>query len=90
MHDPEQRVVNAMMADALPPDISLDVVSELVRQSEIDFRTLKQHIRSLLEEDSQVSIGQLVAAYPVEQGLGASLAMWPSARSMAKQQLTPK
>jgi hypothetical protein len=71
MHDPEQRFVNAMMADAPPPDISLDMVSELVRQSEIDFRTLKQHIRSLLEADTQVSIGQLVAAYPVEQGLGS-------------------
>lgn len=71
MHDPEQRVANATMADAPPPEISLEMVSELVRQSEIDFRTLKQHIRSLLAEGTQVSIGQLVAAYPVEQGLGS-------------------
>jgi len=71
LYDPSGRVTDADMQDAQPFEISLDDVSELVRQSEIDFRTLKQHIRELLDEQTQVSIRQLLERFPAEQGLGS-------------------
>jgi hypothetical protein len=46
-------------------------VSELVRQSEIDFRTLKAHLRTILERQSQVTIAQTLTEFPAEQGLGS-------------------
>lgn len=71
LYDPSGRATDADMQDARPFEISLDEVSELVRQSEIDFRTLKQHISELLDEHSQVSIRQLLERFPAEQGLGS-------------------
>jgi len=71
MYDPSQRITNAEMEDGRPSEIGLDIVSELVRQSEIDFRTLKRHIRTLLETQTQASIRQLLETFPAEQGLGS-------------------
>jgi Protein of unknown function (DUF3375) len=71
MYDPSQRVTNADMQEGLASEIGLEIVSELVRQSEIDFRTLKQHIGTLLETQTQASIRQLLEKFPAEQGLGS-------------------
>ncbi|HET9644234.1 MAG TPA: DUF3375 domain-containing protein [Burkholderiaceae bacterium] len=71
MHDPAQRVTDSSMRDAELSELDLETVSELVRQSEIDFRTLKRHIRTMLEKHSQASIGQVLTEYPAEQGLGS-------------------
>jgi hypothetical protein len=71
MYDPSQRLTNTEMQEAVPSEIGLDIVSELVRQSEIDFRTLKQHIRELLGNQTQASIRQLLENFPAEQGLGS-------------------
>jgi hypothetical protein len=71
MYDPSQRITNADMQEAVASEIGLDTVSELIRQSEIDFRTLKQHIRSILETQTQASIRQLLESFPAEQGLGS-------------------
>ena len=54
-----------------PSELNLEMVAELVRQSEIDFRTLRAHVRALLERQSQASIGELLEAFPAEQGLGS-------------------
>ena len=51
--------------------ITLDSVGELVAQSEIDFRTLKQRVRALLAEHAQCSVGSVLERYPAEQGLGS-------------------
>jgi hypothetical protein len=59
------------MQEGTASEIGLDIVSELVRQSEIDFRTLKQHIRALLANQTQASIRQLLESFPAEQGLGS-------------------
>jgi hypothetical protein len=56
-------------AGALP--IDLESVSELVAQSEIDFRTLRENVRSLLEMRDQASIADVLALYPATQGLGS-------------------
>lgn len=71
MYDPSLRVTNADMQEGLVSEIGLEIVSELVRQSEIDFRTLKQHIGTLLETQTQASIRQLLEKFPAEQGLGS-------------------
>jgi hypothetical protein len=55
--------------DAAP--IDLETVSELVAQSEIDFRSLKAQILTILQECSQVSIGGVLRNFPASQGLGS-------------------
>ena len=71
LHDPRNSQVdgNVMRADGAA--ISLDSVGELVAQSEIDFRTLKQRVRGLLAERAQCSVAALLERYPAEQGLGS-------------------
>lgn len=71
LYDPSGRMTDADMQDTQPFEISLDEVNELVRQSEIDFRTLKLNISELLNEQTQVSIRQLLERFPAEQGLGS-------------------
>lgn len=71
LYDPAERVADASMPEAEPSNIGLEMVGDLVRQSEIDFRTLKQNIRALLEQHTQASIGQLLKSFPAEQGLGS-------------------
>jgi hypothetical protein len=71
MYDPSQRLPDPEMKDAELSEIGLDWISELVRQSEIDFRTLKLHILQYLAGKTQASIGQLLESFPAEQGLGS-------------------
>ncbi len=71
LYDPSLRVPDTAMSDAAASDLTLDVVEELVRQSEIDFRTLREHVRELLASQSQVSIADLLERYPAEQGFGS-------------------
>ena len=71
LHDPAQRVLNTEMVEDEGSDIGLDEVAALLRASEIDMRTLKLNIRSLLAEASQVSIQQLLQRFPALQGLGS-------------------
>lgn len=71
LYDPAQRVTDSSMQAAEPSELDLETVSELVRQSEIDFRTLKAHLRAILERQSQVTIGQVLTEFPAKQGLGS-------------------
>lgn len=71
LYDPAQRVTDSSMQTAEPSELDLETVSELVRQSEIDFRTLRAHLRAILERQSQVTIGQVLTEFPAEQGLGS-------------------
>ncbi|WP_043636409.1 DUF3375 domain-containing protein [Chromobacterium haemolyticum] len=71
LHDPSLNVADASMLDAEASELGLDVVEELVRQSEIDFRTLRQHLREALTEVSQITVGQLLVRFPAEQGFGS-------------------
>lgn len=71
LYDPDQRVTDSSMGLAEPSELDLETVSELVRQSEIDFRTLKQHVRAVLDEQSQATIGEVLKRFPAEQGLGS-------------------
>jgi hypothetical protein len=71
LYDPAQRVSDAEMRDAEPSSMDLESIGELVRQSEIDFRVLRRHLRDLLQEQARVSISQALERYPAEQGLGS-------------------
>jgi len=71
LYDPAERVADATMGAEAPSELSLDAVAELVRQSEIDFRTLRAHVRAALARAPQVSVGDMLAAFPAEQGLGS-------------------
>ncbi len=63
------------MESGMPPGqaalIDLDSVAALVQQSEIDFRSLTDHILDCLKESSQVSIGVILDRFPAAQGLGS-------------------
>jgi len=70
LHDPSLDAVDARMNDAAESVIDLDAIAGLVAQSEIDFRTLEEHIAALLAARGQASVAELLAEYPAEQGLG--------------------
>ena len=71
LFDPAERVIDSTMIEADPSELDLETVSELVRQSEIDFRTLKKHVLATLHRQSQASIGEVLNDFPAEQGLGS-------------------
>jgi hypothetical protein len=75
LHDPALQALPDTMADGEAAPISLDAVSELVAQSEIDFRSLVAHVRAVLASRSQASIGDVLGQFPAAQGLGSVLGL---------------
>jgi hypothetical protein len=71
LYDPAQRMAEGLMRDADPSTIDLEWIGELVRQSEIDFRSLRRHLYELLAERTRVSIRDALERFPAEQGLGS-------------------
>jgi len=71
LHDPSVDSVGTGIANADEAEISLTAIGELVAHSEIDFRRLKTCIDQLLERHQQVSVAEVLAAFPAEQGLGS-------------------
>lgn len=71
LYDPSLDEVDSDIQPADDAEISLEFIGELVAQSEIDFRKLKQNICQLLERHQQISIAQVLDNYPAEQGLGS-------------------
>lgn len=71
LYDPSLQAKPEPMHEGEPPSIGLESISELVAQSEINFRSLKQHVRSLLERYGQASIADVLAHFPASQGLGS-------------------
>jgi hypothetical protein len=71
LHDPSLEGTDAGILAAAASEISLESIGALVAHSEIDFRTLKAHVRALLAERPQVSVAELLATFPAEQGLGS-------------------
>ncbi len=71
LNDPGTSQVDGVIVRAEGAAITLDSVGELVAQSEIDFRTLKQRVHTLLDDHAQCSVGTVLQHYPAEQGLGS-------------------
>ena len=70
LYDPAMRIPDSNMDDATESELTIDVIEDLVRQSEIDFRTLREHLKTLLLEVSQVTVADVLERFPAEQGLG--------------------
>jgi hypothetical protein len=70
LHDPSLDAVDGRIDLAESAEIALEGIAELVSQSEIDFRTLEEHIAELLATHGQITIADLLHAFPAEQGLG--------------------
>jgi hypothetical protein len=71
LYDPAERVPDARMVDAAPSELDLARIGELVRESEIDFGTLRRNVRAVLAQRSQASIAQVLQRFPAEQGLAS-------------------
>lgn len=71
IYDPAMRAPDANMEDAEMSELTIEAVEELVRQSEIDFRTLREHLKTMLLEVSQVTIADVLRRFPAEQGFGS-------------------
>lgn len=71
LHNPEDQAPVESMRIGENTDLDLATVSALISQSEIDFKSLKQHIGTLLHHHEQVSINTVLTTYPAQQGLGS-------------------
>ena len=71
LYDPSLDNLDAGIPEAETAEISLETIGELVAHSEIDFRRLEDHVRILLQERTQVSVAEVLEAFPAEQGLGS-------------------
>jgi len=72
-YNPEERVDFKPMTEAGVAEITMVEVSEMVRQAEIDFRTLRANLREMLGTRKLASISQVLEEFPAEQGLGSVL-----------------
>jgi len=71
LHDPSSERLAGGIAAADQAEISLESVGELLAHSEIDFRRLREQITALLGRQPQVSVAEVLEAFPAEQGLGS-------------------
>jgi len=71
LHDPVLHTIEKGMAQGEWAPIDLDLIGDLIAQSEIDFRTLKANIMYMLQTQAQVSIGEMLNHFPATQGLGS-------------------
>ena len=75
LHDPALQALPDRMDEGEAAPIGLDLVGDLVAQSEIDFRSLEENVRAVLAVRDQASIGAILGDYPATQGLGSVLGL---------------
>ena len=75
LHDPGLQALPDTMADGESAMIGLDIVGDMIAQSEIDFRSLGSDVREVLGATSQASIGDVLQKFPASQGLGSVLGL---------------
>jgi hypothetical protein len=71
LFDPSLHAVKTGMTNSEAMPIDLNVISQLVAESEIDFRRLKMNICTVLQKQSQASIANILDRFPASQGLGS-------------------
>ena len=71
LFDPSLEFTSEGMESGDRPDVDLAAIAELVADSEIDFRHLKENIQAILSLRSQASIRDILDSYPASQGLGS-------------------
>jgi hypothetical protein len=75
LHDPALQALPDRMAEGDAASLDLSMIGELVAHSEIDFRSLQEHVSSVLDVRSQASVGEVLRAFPASQGLGSVLGL---------------
>jgi len=70
LHDPATRLIKVGVSEGEALSVNLQAISELVAQSEINFRGLKSNILALFQTQSPISIADLLNQFPAHQGLG--------------------
>ncbi|WP_420232032.1 DUF3375 domain-containing protein [Pseudomonas sp. ABY48] len=75
LHDPSLQALSGEMHEGDAPTIDLELVGELVAQSEIDFRTLKANILDVLSQRTQATIADVLEQFPATQGLGSIIGL---------------
>ncbi|MBS0591764.1 MAG: DUF3375 domain-containing protein [Proteobacteria bacterium] len=71
LRDPRVDQADGQVLRAAVAGISLDSISALVAQSEIDFRGLHRDLHELLADYAQLSVAQVLDLRPARQGLGS-------------------
>ncbi|WP_423841730.1 DUF3375 domain-containing protein [Xanthomonas citri] len=71
LHDPRLTQVDGRVQAADAAEISLDSVGDLVAQSEIDVRSLRNDLHELLGQRPRLTIGDALQQRPAVQGLGS-------------------
>lgn len=71
LHDPQQQAPSSEMPEGESSALTIDMVQSMVRESEIDFRQLKDNVLALLADHSQVSVAEVLERYPAAQGFGS-------------------
>jgi hypothetical protein len=71
LYDPAMAWSPSPMLEAQDSEVDPGELAARFLAAEIDYRALKEWIRSLLQTRDQVSVGDVLCAYPAEQGLGS-------------------
>lgn len=69
--DPSANKMDGSVRSGEEASVDLSIVSQLISQSEIDFEKLKEHIRDVLADQPEASIGDILVRFPAEQGLAS-------------------
>jgi hypothetical protein len=75
LFDPSLQALPTEMLEGQSPIIDVDSISQLIAQSEIDFRTLRVHVQKALSQRPKVSIGEVLELFPADQGLGSVMGL---------------
>lgn len=75
LYDPSLQALPGQMITGDVAPIDLASISNLVAQSEIDFRTLTANVVAVLRQQCQASIGDVLTIFPAAQGLGSVIGL---------------
>jgi len=71
LFDPSENTIVKGVLNGDPASVGFEMVSELVAHSEINFRVLKDNIRTALRERTSITVAEILQLFPVSQGLGS-------------------
>ena len=80
LFQPDLHTPGESMDDGNPLLCDLENLKRKINQSEINFGELRENIRSVLHEQVQASIGQILEKHPATQGLGSIVGLLVLAR----------
>jgi hypothetical protein len=75
LYNPSLQAIPSKMMEGEASLMDLEFVSQCVALSEIDFRSLKEHVSCVLVQQSQASIADVLELFPATQGLGSIIGL---------------